>query len=212
MEGKIEKVEKRDQILEAAEQLFFNKGFEGTSVREVCQLANVNVAMVNYYFGSKEGLFEKMIERRASFLKGKLQQLMDDQSLSAAEKINRIIDSYVERLFSHRGFTLTIMREMTVQQRSHFHETMANIFIGNMRIIKHIVQKGIDDGEFRKVDIEMTLSSLIGTIYQVLINDCMVIKMTDAPADFKPYEDDSFMERVKLHLKDMMHAHLQNKN
>ena len=51
-------LDKRDQILEAAEELFAQKGFEGTSVRDLAKKAKVNVAMISYYFGSKEKLFE----------------------------------------------------------------------------------------------------------------------------------------------------------
>ena len=61
---------KKETIIESALQLFSTKGFEGTSVREIAADAGVNVAMINYYFGSKEKLFESVVEYRASFLKG----------------------------------------------------------------------------------------------------------------------------------------------
>ena len=56
--------ETRDKILGAAEQLFAHHGFEGTSLRAVTGLAEVNLASANYHFGSKEGLLKAVIERR----------------------------------------------------------------------------------------------------------------------------------------------------
>ena len=44
--------------MEAAEELFAEKGFSGTSVRDIADAADVNVAMISYYFGSKEKMLE----------------------------------------------------------------------------------------------------------------------------------------------------------
>ncbi|WP_431212540.1 TetR family transcriptional regulator [Puia sp. P3] len=54
--------DKREHILTSAEKLFAEKGFDGTSVRDIAQLAGVNLAMISYYFGSKEKLLEALIE------------------------------------------------------------------------------------------------------------------------------------------------------
>lgn len=51
-------VSKEENILFAAEKLFAEKGFEGTSTREISKAANVNISMISYYFGSKEKLYE----------------------------------------------------------------------------------------------------------------------------------------------------------
>ena len=53
---------KREQILEVAEELIAENGFSGTSVRALAAKAGINVAMISYYFGSKEKLFEALVE------------------------------------------------------------------------------------------------------------------------------------------------------
>ncbi len=55
----------RDEILDAAERLFANLGYAGTTLREVSQEAKVTQALINYYFGSKFGLFEETFLRRS---------------------------------------------------------------------------------------------------------------------------------------------------
>jgi len=52
----------RRRILLAAKSLFATKGFEGASVREVCEAAGVNVALVSYHFGGKEKLFQALFD------------------------------------------------------------------------------------------------------------------------------------------------------
>lgn len=52
----------RSSLLRAAGKLFARKGFEGTSIREICTEANTNVSAINYYFGDKIGLYKAVIE------------------------------------------------------------------------------------------------------------------------------------------------------
>lgn len=63
-------VDKREHIINTAIKLFASKGFEGTSIRDLAAAADVNVAMVNYYFGSKEKLFESMVEHNVAYTRG----------------------------------------------------------------------------------------------------------------------------------------------
>ena len=54
----------RTRILDAAEELFMQHGFEGTSMRQLTSRAGVNLAAVNYHFGSKDALIEAVFRRR----------------------------------------------------------------------------------------------------------------------------------------------------
>ncbi|MDB5713919.1 MAG: transcriptional regulator, TetR family, partial [Sphingomonadales bacterium] len=60
-----ENVDRRDVILDAAEALFCVHGFHGVTVRQVATEAGVDPALLNYYFGSKRGLFDAVFLRRA---------------------------------------------------------------------------------------------------------------------------------------------------
>jgi AcrR family transcriptional regulator len=54
----------RHRLLDAAEKLFCEKGYENTSVRDLTTTANCNVAAVNYYFGGKDNLYQEMFNRQ----------------------------------------------------------------------------------------------------------------------------------------------------
>ncbi len=54
----------KERILDAAEALFMEHGFEATSLRSITAAADVNLAAVNYHFGSKEELFQAVLTRR----------------------------------------------------------------------------------------------------------------------------------------------------
>ena len=54
----------RERILQKAERVFGAYGFDGASMRQVAEAADVPVALVSYHFGSKEGLYRAVFERR----------------------------------------------------------------------------------------------------------------------------------------------------
>lgn len=58
----------RERILDAAEHLFAHSGYDRISIRDITQRASVNLALVTYHFGTKDGLFEAVFERRAEVL------------------------------------------------------------------------------------------------------------------------------------------------
>ena len=60
----------KNKILDAADVLFANKGFNGTSLREITSQANVNLAAVNYHFGSKKELIKTILKSRYVTLYG----------------------------------------------------------------------------------------------------------------------------------------------
>ncbi len=66
-----------DLILNAAEDLFSKRGYDGVTVREVAALANVDPALTHYYFATKQGLFDAVLERRAELVFSERMQAFD---------------------------------------------------------------------------------------------------------------------------------------
>lgn len=202
--------DKRTHIIETALKLFAVKGYEGTSIRDIAESASVNLAMVNYYFGSKEKLFESIVKYKSSLTRVLLDEILNNVHLSHIEKIDAIIDSYVERLFIHRAFHRLIYHELLLNQRDELQTSIVENLIPNSIVIKNIIEAGIKKNEFKKVDIELTIATLIGTINQVLLSKKFCNKLLNKEPGYVPYDDTKFKKRVKNHLKQIMHAHLLN--
>ncbi|HSC78741.1 MAG TPA: TetR/AcrR family transcriptional regulator [Chitinolyticbacter sp.] len=84
------------RILDAAEVLFVEHGFDATSMRMITQTAGVNIAAVNYYFGSKDGLFKAVFERRAEpFARLTLGQLDEIEAGGAVPSTRQITEAFV---------------------------------------------------------------------------------------------------------------------
>src|SRR6478735_4208047 len=76
----------KTRILDAAEQLFMEHGFEATSLRSLTSAASVNLAAVNYHFGTKEELFEAVLTRRLDPMNQERIDLLTRMEREAGEK------------------------------------------------------------------------------------------------------------------------------
>jgi len=200
--------DKKEHIINTAIDLFATKGFEGTSIRDIAAAADVNIAMINYYFGSKEKLFEELVQKKANTTRGFLDGIAKDNSLTSMEKIDRIIDSYVERIFTTRKFHRVIHQELITNQREALIRIITDSLIPNVIVIKSILDQGISNNEFKTVDVQLTIATLIGTINQVSLSKTFCLKLLDIGSDYVPYDDPKFKKRLSDHIKQVMHAHL----
>lgn len=200
--------DKKEHIINKAVELFAEKGFEGTSIRDLAARAEVNVAMVNYYFGSKDKLFEAMVQLKAAYLKGIIEELSKDTSLSELEKLERIIESYVNRMFGNRLFHRVIHQELMMHQRESLQDSIINIVSPNAVAIRNIIETGMKKGTFRKIDAPLLIASIFGTLNQVLLSKKMCNRLLDRDPDYIPYEDPKFKKRLTDHLKEILHTYL----
>ena len=74
----------KDKLMDAAEKLFARRGFHGTSVRDITSTAGVDLALVNYHFGSKEKLLAAVLDRRGHVLNEERLQRLAEERLRAA--------------------------------------------------------------------------------------------------------------------------------
>jgi len=199
---------KKEHIINVAIELFSEKGFEATSIRELAAKADVNVAMVNYYFGSKDKLFEAIVERKAAHMKGKLEELAANKELTEIQKVDVIIENYVDRLLSQPNYHRLIHQELLVKQRVKLQDNIVKIFSGNTLMVKSIIESGIKKKIFKKVDPELTMASIIGTINQVMLSKSMCLMLIQKDENFDPYTDVAFRKRLETHLKQMIHSYL----
>jgi AcrR family transcriptional regulator len=93
--------ETRNEILNAAEKAFARDGYDNTSLRQIATRARVNAALVQYYFGSKEGLFRAMFVRRGQELAAERLALFDALEARARQPtLEDIVHAYLRPAFN----------------------------------------------------------------------------------------------------------------
>jgi len=90
----------KDKILDAAEELFAVKGFNGTSLREITSQAEVNLAAVNYHFGSKKELIKAVMSRYMNELAPKLEKALLSVYQQEQPSLNEVFSAFVQPLLS----------------------------------------------------------------------------------------------------------------
>ncbi len=159
-----DKIDKKDYILDVAERVFAEKGFDGASTRLISGEAGVNMAMLNYYFGSKEGLFLAIIERKIVHFQNILHNLGNNENISAWDKIENYIELYGDKIVSNNCFQKLLYKEMVMDRGNELSDKLRNMLLKNVAEVEKILKDGITAGEFREdIDIPMVIATLYGT-------------------------------------------------
>lgn len=161
--------EKHLQIMEVAEELFAEKGFTGTSVRDIADKAGVNLAMISYYFGSKEKLLEAIFEYRGDSTKLILENIEGKAEISSIEKMNLLIDHYLQKLEKQQCFHRLMVREQSVKSSEVITQMILKLKRQNLEVVKRLVSEGQQKGEFRKdIDVPLLMITMLGTSNQLI--------------------------------------------
>ncbi len=201
-------VDKRLHILETAEQLFAEKGFDGTSVRDIASRAHVNLAMISYYFGSKEKLFNALIEWRADATHNVLNELAFDDTLKPFQKMEKLVNLYVDKITSNSRFHCIMTTHLPTIQSENIRNQMTEVKYRTMESIRKIITEGQHKGVFRKVDIELTVASIMGTIIHVTSSRPLYYKVYGIEEKDPQTYSMMMAPKLKTHLFQLLQAHL----
>jgi AcrR family transcriptional regulator len=129
----------RARIIEAAEQLFAERGIAATSMRAITAQAEVNLAAVNYHFGSKEGLIVEVYARRLRPVNDERLRLLGEAEGASAANLERVLHSYIAPVMRlihdpERGgeIVMGLLGRALYEPDAHlsqiFHDEMAPVF------------------------------------------------------------------------------------
>jgi AcrR family transcriptional regulator len=162
--------EKQIEIIIAAERLFAEEGFDGTSVRDIAKAANVNIAMISYYFGSKEKLLEALLLYRVSSMKLTLESV-SQENISPVEKMNKLIFTYVNRIHSNRCIYQILHFELSNKKRELNFKEFIQLKKENLKFIEAIVKEGQEKGFYSNdINIALLPTIIIGSYIHFHMN------------------------------------------
>lgn len=203
--------EKQVQIMEAAESLFAEKGFNGTSVRDIAESANVNPAMISYYFGSKEKLLEALFNYRGEMSKLKLESIVQSPGLTALEKVYLLVDNYIDKIIRQQCFHRILTREQVLNNTGPISGLILEMKKTNLEIIGRLIREGQKNGEFRSgIDIPMMTTTMVGTASSLVTSKQYYKELSNLQAlseeEFHQYIKDALSKHLK-HLFKILLTH-----
>lgn len=181
----------KEKIVSAARRLFEQKGYDKTSVRDIATLADVNVALINYHFQSKENLFLAIIEESMDTTRMKLTSIIDSSD-PAEEKLQKVVAMYVDKIFSNCQYYHFVQRELQHPERQKLRDHITRVTGKNNRELKHFIEAEQNTKAFRKdVDVDLVIATLFGILYQTTHE--FISKRFRRPGE----KDDAFRDRVE---------------
>jgi TetR/AcrR family transcriptional regulator len=158
------------ELLDAALQLFVEKGFAATRVEEVAALAGVSKGTLFLYFPSKEELFKAVVRENLAGRFPEWNEELDHFEGDSAELVRHCLHTWWERvgMTPASGITKLVMSEAGMfPEIAAFYQK--EVIEPGHKLIRRILQRGVDRGEFRPLSMDYAVYSLIAPMIFVLM-------------------------------------------
>ncbi len=149
----------RSALLVAAERIFAERGLAGARTGEIASAARINKAMLHYYFETKEKLYQAVLENLFQQLHLSLRDPLSRTPAPRAALLG-FVDRYINFLQQHPNYPRLLQRE--IMERGPYLRVVVERYLGPIfSSLARILRAGIRRGEFRSVDVNQTVVSLI---------------------------------------------------
>ena len=112
MENKKNDATTEQKIKEAARTIFHKKGFAATRTRDIAEEANINLALLNYYFRSKKKLFEIIMMETVSNFMYTMVSALNDENSNLEQKVEFIVSNYIDFVSKEPDIPIFLLNEM----------------------------------------------------------------------------------------------------
>ncbi|AKD56842.1 TetR/AcrR family transcriptional regulator [Spirosoma radiotolerans] len=162
-----------ERIKEAAKAVFLEKGFDGTTTRDIAQAAGINSALMNYYFRSKEKLFQFIFDDLCHLMFAGMIDTFN-QPISLKEKISALIDHQFQMMMCNPNLTIFIMNEL------HKNPERMAATIGMAKkipesIFRQQVDQAISEGKIAPVSAHHIMTMIIANIQFLFVSKPMTM-------------------------------------
>ena len=179
---KTEDISTEERIKAAARKVFHQKGFAGTRTRDIAEEAGINHAMLNYYFRSKEKLFEMvMMETMAQFFKG-VNLMLNDENTSLDEKIDLIVSNYVDLLLKEPELPTFILNEVRPNPQAFVEQNPIKEALTHSVLTRQYAE-AVARGEITEPNLMQAILNVIGLVIFPFIAKPILTSIVNIPEE-----------------------------
>ena len=146
----------RERIMKAAERLFAETGYDGTSIRAIVAKAKVNQAAINYHFDGKDGLYREVLRLAFRALtEHQLEHAQELKSMSREEALSQFVRRQLQPLLGRDGYSrhMRIFNWETVQPTTVFRNLVAEEATPFLGLAGDLVRRFMPDADHRTVTV-----------------------------------------------------------
>lgn len=168
--------DKKITILDTAERLIVVNGYRSTTTRLIAEEAGVNVAMLSYYFGSKEQLLKALIDRHTAHVKKLLEQISREKN-NPVETFRKFLFAFVDYSFEHPRPVIIAIREIgLLNQRPDILRDLQKTMLEVNDMFINALADAKEKEFLRNIDIELSVLTFSSTVESCLVNTFMFEK------------------------------------
>ncbi len=162
------------RIKDAARNVFYRKGYTATRTRDIAQEAGINPALLNYYFRSKQKLFDMIMFEALQPFVGSMAAVIHDPETSLEAKITRVADSYIDMLIAHPEMPLFVFHELQSNPQALVRDSgMMDILVHSCLLDQY--NEAVQSGRMAPIGFEHLMMNLMGMIIFPFIGKPMLM-------------------------------------
>ena len=189
-----------EKIKVAAAKIFEEKGFERTKNKDIADVAGINPALLNYYFRSKEKLFDAILMDKIQTFSGVLFPILNNPGVTLFDKIDIIVDNYFKLLKENPHLAIFLMNELQ-NNKENFSKIIKNLpSLENISIIR----------QFKEVNATINPLQFMINLMSITIFPFIVANAISAYQVFGKDEIDAIFEERKRMIPIWIREMLQN--
>lgn len=136
----------REALLRAARHLFATEGYEAVSVKRLAEAAEATPAMVNYYFGDKQGLYQAVVEQTLQPFIGKVRQMLEH---AETPRLDDILAAYMRLVAANPWMPRLVMREVLAADGKFRERFINQVAMPGRGLLAETIRRGQEAGELR---------------------------------------------------------------
>src|SRR5271156_1411669 len=125
-----------EKIKEAARKVFTQKGYAATRTRDIAEESGLNLALINYYFRSKENLFDIIMVENIQLFMHSIADILNDRDTTLKEKISVLIGHYIDMLMRNPQMPIFILNEINTNPGKLVEKIALNIKHDDLFIVQ----------------------------------------------------------------------------
>ena len=189
-----------EKILQTAEELFMENGYDATSTTDIAKRVGCNQALIHYYFRTKENLFQQIFTKKFQLI---LQFIRTEEEgeMDFWKALTKLIDNYFDMLSHHRKLPFFLLTELVMNEERR--QTMRMNIVTNMEYLNYyavwdrLVKEEVAKGNIRPIEtMDLTLnviSLVVFTFLSLPLYSDMFLQ--------NPNEINGYLERRKEEIK-----------
>lgn len=190
-------------IIEAAKEVFIEKGYAETNMSDIAAKAGINRPALHYYFRTKERMLEAVYSDIVRSLIPKVVQILQDDSEPFFERVSKLIDVYFGILVENPNLPMFGIREIH-RDAKYLFDTFITVSDNQIKQIKGVLLAEMEKGQIKTVPVEFILYTFYGLLFTPFLLQPMASIVFDKPEKLSVVDLATWKGQILLQLKALL--------